>query len=211
MSLLLIGVSGGSGSGKTMVSKLIAKDIDDICILSSDNFYKTIDPNLDINLVNFDDPAAIDIDLFYDCILSLKMGKETRIPIYDFILHKRKEEQLVIKPHKILIVEGIFIFSIDKIFELFDLRIFVDTSPELRLSRRITRDLVERSRTIESIIDQYNTYVVPSYTKFILPTRRKCDLIIPNDVHIGENEFIGVSLINSVIKNKLKSYDIILK
>lgn len=201
---MFIAIVGGSASGKTKVSKLISDFYKNSVIISMDNFYRklTQEEKNNITEYNFDIPSSFDMEHFYSCLFQLKQGNEIKIPIYDFKTHSRTEETILVCPKKIIIVEGIFVLEDKRIRDLFDIKVFVDATPEIRLSRRIARDIKERGRNIDCIIEQYNKFVQPSYEKYIRPVQRYVDIIIPNNTN---NSFIGVDILIYAIHYKLNN------
>jgi uridine kinase len=178
MAPLIIGVSGCSGCGKTGFCDKIKKAFPEDCIvISMDSYYKG-PGDTPPDQFNFDDPSALDIEQLEKDIKSLKYGRETDIPIYDFTTHSRIGYTLVV-PTKIIIIEGIFVFHCDP--DLFDRKLYIDTDIDLSLIRRIRRDIAERGRDLVSILDQYERFVKPGFDNFILPKKRFADIIIPNN------------------------------
>ncbi|PKN80134.1 MAG: uridine kinase [Candidatus Cloacimonetes bacterium HGW-Cloacimonetes-1] len=187
--LILIG--GGTCSGKTTIAKAIGRRLSDLktVIISHDNYYKDLsymDPE-EANLVNFDHPDAIDTEYLLKDLKEMLHGSAVNVPDYDFISHSRSEGNLCIAFADVIILEGIFALYYPELIELADLKIFVDTDADLRLTRRIVRDIKERGFNIESVLDQYMETVKPSHIAFIEPTKKNADLIIP-----GEKEFDNV-------------------
>jgi len=179
--ITLIGITGGSGSGKTTIVRKISEVIPDFVFIPQDNYYKSAEfiNNSNITAFNFDNPEAFDHDLLYEHLKALKKGKEINMPQYDFINHKRLKETVKINPAKVVIFDGIMIFNDKKIRNLIDLKIFVDTPDDIRFIRRLKRDIQERGRTPESVIEQYLEVVRPGHYEFIEPTKSYADLIIP--------------------------------
>jgi len=202
--LLMIGVTGGSSSGKTKICSIINDTIKDVSMISMDNYYKGLKEEEKNNAdeYNFDVPHAFDEDRLYKDIIELKNGNTVDIPIYDFVSHTRVKDQTIkIVPKKVVIFEGILILDSKRIRDLFDIKIFIDASPETRITRRIKRDLKERCRTIDSVEAQYEKFVAPSYKKYILPTKKYADIIIPNNTG---NDFIGVKILCDAILNRIR-------
>lgn len=187
MSVKLIGITGGSGSGKsTVVRKIYEAHSDSVCI-QMDNYYKNSEhvDNSNITAVNFDHPDAFDIDLMLSNLNDLREGKETLVPQYDFVNHRRKEEGVLVKPKKLIIVDGLMVLYDKRIRDLLDLKLYVDTPADVRFVRRLIRDINERGRTVESVTKQYLEVVRPGHMNFIEPTKEFADLIIPEG---GYNE-----------------------
>ncbi len=201
---IIIGVAGGSGSGKTTIAKKLLETFEaqDAILVEQDAYYKELHiESIDERAkMNFDHPDAIEFELLRNQLLSLVEGKEIERPIYDFSTHMRKEETIRIKPSKIIIVEGILIFAVPEIRELFDVKIFVDTDADEMLIRRMERDIKERGRTFESIRDQYLSTVKPMYLEFAEPSKRYADVIIPRG---GENK-VAINMVIAKMKRYLK-------
>lgn len=177
----IIGISGGSGSGKTTIVKKISEIISDFVFIPQDNYYKSAEyiTNKTITAFNFDHPDAFDNNLLLEHLIKLKNFEPIEMPQYDFVHHKRKKETIKILPKKVIIFEGIMIYFDKRIRDLIDLKIFVDTPDDIRFIRRLKRDINERGRTVDSVIDQYLEYVRPGHYEFIEPTKMYADLIIP--------------------------------
>ena len=200
---ILVGVAGGSGSGKTTVANNLVKAFkaEDAALVEQDAYYREL-----INMtmeekakVNFDHPDSIEFELLRKHLESLKNGESIERPIYDFTTHSRKEGTVKINPSKIIIVEGILIFAVSEIRELFDMKIFVDTDADEMILRRIERDMNERGRSLESVRDQYLATVKPMYLEFCEPSKRYADIIIPRG---GENK-VAVDMVISTLKGYL--------
>ena len=187
MNVKLIGTTGGSGSGiSTVVSKISAPHPDSICI-AQDNYYKSASfvNNHNILAFNFDHPDAFDMDLMVENLKDLKAGKAIDMPQYDFVKHQRKPETKHIEPKTIIIVDGLMVLYDKRIRDLLDLKLFVDTPSDIRFVRRLQRDIKERGRTVESVVEQYINVVRPGHFNFIEPCKEYADLIIPEG---GYNE-----------------------
>lgn len=200
---ILIGVAGGSGSGKTTVANNLVKafKVEDAALVEQDAYYKEL-TNMTIEekaKVNFDHPDSIEFDLLKKHLEALKNGISIERPIYDFTTHSRKEGTVKINPSKIIIVEGILIFAVPEIRDLFDVKIFVDTDADEMILRRIERDMNERGRSLESIKNQYLTTVKPMYLEFCEPSKRYADIIIPRG---GENR-VAIDMVISKLKGYL--------
>jgi len=201
MSLpVIIGIAGGTGSGKSTIADAIQKEVkQDITIITQDSYYKSFESMSlkERSEINYDHPQSLDNKLFIKHIRSLKKGVPINMPTYNFETHLRAENKIPKKPAKIIIVEGILLFENPKIRELLDIKIFVDTDPDIRILRRIERDIKERGRNLESIIDQYRATVRPMHIDFVEPNKRFADVIIPEG---GFNK-IGIDMIIAKIKN----------
>lgn len=180
---ITIAVAGGTGSGKTTVSRALIERVggEHIAYLAHDNYYKDLShlPENQRTLINFDHPHSLDTPLMIEHIKSLQAGAAVEIPIYDFTKHARTQEVEIVAPAPILLVEGILIFAEPELRELFDIKIFVDTDADLRFIRRLQRDVSERGRTPESVIKQYLTTVRPMHMEFVEPSRHYADIIVP--------------------------------
>ncbi|WP_018526799.1 uridine kinase [Alkalispirochaeta alkalica] len=183
----IIGITGGSGSGKTTIVRKISEIVGDFTFIPQDNYYRSAEyvSNTNITAFNFDHPSAFDTDLLVEQLGLLRQGQEIAMPQYDFVKHRRKEETVRVKPGKLVILEGIMLFFEPRIRELIDLKIFVDTPDDIRFIRRLTRDIEERGRTVSSVIDQYLEAVRPGHYEFIEPSKVYADLIVPEG---GENK-----------------------
>lgn len=183
----IVGISGGSGSGKTTIVQRIAEIIPDFVFIAQDYYYKSAEnvDNTHITEFNFDHPEAFDSDLLYTHLKNLKAGRAVDMPQYDFVHHCRTEETIRVEPKRLIIFEGILIFFDPKVRDLIDLKLYVDTPDDIRFIRRLNRDITERGRTVESVITQYMTFVRPGHYGFIEPTKAYADLVIPEG---GNNE-----------------------
>lgn len=202
---ILIGVAGGSGSGKTTIAHNLAKAFksEDAVLVEQDAYYREL-TNLTLEekaAVNFDHPNSIEFELLEKHLKSLIAGESIERPIYDFTTHSRKEGCVTIHPSKIIIVEGILLFAIPEIRELFDVKIFVDTDADEMILRRIERDMNERGRSFESVKNQYLTTVKPMYLEFCEPSKRYADVIIPRG---GENE-VAISMVTNNLRTYLQN------
>jgi len=180
---LVIGIAGGSGSGKTTVAQEILQRVgpDRIAFLQHDSYYKDLSglPPAQRAEVNFDHPNSLETDLLISHIAALRDGKAVEVPIYDFSRHSRTAKTFAVQPRRVILVEGILIFTEAALREMFDVKIFVDTDSDLRFIRRLQRDISERGRTTESVIKQYQLTVRPMHMEFVEPSKRYADVIIP--------------------------------
>jgi uridine kinase len=180
---LVIGIAGGSGSGKTTVAQEILQRVgpDRIAYIQHDSYYKDLTglPPAQRAEVNFDHPNSLETELLISHIEQLKAGKSIKVPIYDFSTHSRTDKSFTVNHRGVIIVEGILIFADASLRSLFDVKIFVDTDPDVRLIRRLQRDITERNRTVESVIKQYQSTVRPMHLEFVEPSKRYADVIIP--------------------------------
>lgn len=200
---MIIGLSGGTGSGKTTVAHKIIRSVgeDNVVYLQQDSYYRNLgDMPIDLrHKVNFDHPDAFDTELMINHLAALRAGETIEQPIYDYATHSRKAETIHVEPRAVIIIEGILVFVNSKLRGLMDLKIFVDTDADIRFIRRLDRDVHERGRTVESIITQYTTTVRPMHLQFVEPSKRYADIIIPEG---GHND-VGIDLITGKIKSIL--------
>lgn len=184
---LVIGIAGGTGSGKTTVANVILEraGAEHIAFLPHDAYYKDLKdlPRAQRDIVNFDHPDSLETDLLVAHLKRLRQWQPVEIPVYDFTTHSRTTQTRRLDPQPILLVEGILIFAEPALRDLFDVKIFVDTAPDLRFIRRLQRDIVERGRSVESVIHQYQTTVRPMHLEFVEPSKRYADVIIPEGGH----------------------------
>ena len=187
MDVKLIGITGGSGSGKSTVVRRIKDEEPESLLVSQDNYYKSAPfiSNDNITAYNFDRPDAFDMDLLLDNLSELKNGRACMLPQYDFVHHRRCDEFVRVEPKKLIIIDGIMIFQDHRIRDILDLKLYVDTPADIRFIRRLQRDISERGRTVESVIEQYTNVVRPGHYSFIEPMKEYADLIIPEG---GYNE-----------------------
>jgi uridine kinase len=204
---MIIGLSGGTGSGKTTVAHKIIHSVgeDNVVYLQQDSYYRNLgDMPIDLrHKVNYDHPDAFDTELMINHLAALRAGESIAQPIYDYATHSRKAETIHVEPRAVIIIEGLLVFVNSKLRGLMDLKIFVDTDADIRFIRRLDRDVHERGRTVESIITQYTTTVRPMHLQFVEPSKRYADIIIPEG---GHND-VGIDLITGKIKSILASAD----
>lgn len=201
---LIIGITGGTGSGKSTIARKIYESLPErsISMIEQDCYYKDqshLSPNQRPS-TNYDHPFAFDTDLLVNHIKALSLGQAIDKPQYDFTIHNRKVETVRVEPKEIIIIEGILILDSPKIRELLDIKIFVDTDADVRIIRRILRDIDERGRTLDSVIKQYLTVVKPMHYEFIEPTKRYADIIIPEGGHNRVAIDVLVAKIKSIIE-----------
>lgn len=206
MSILIIGIAGGTGSGKTtVVNKIIERLAEkDVTILSQDAYYRD---NSDLPLeerqkINFDHPDALEFELLCENIRKLKRGETIEQPIYSYLTCTRAAETTTIIPRKAIIVEGILILWPKELRKLMDIKIFVDCEPDVRLSRVIQRDMVERGRDVQTVLKRYEDTVRPSHLQFIEPTKRYADIIVPE----GGNNKVAINIITQYIEKHLNDH-----
>ncbi|MEK7277161.1 MAG: uridine kinase [Chloroflexota bacterium] len=180
---VIIGLAGGTGSGKTTVANAILKKVgaERISVVPHDAYYRNLTqlPRAQRDIVNFDHPDSLDTDLLIQHIRQLKSGQPIDLPVYDFTIHSRTADTRRIEPRPVIIVEGILIFAELPLRELFDVKIYVDTDADLRFIRRLQRDVAERGRTPDSVVHQYLSTVRPMHLEFVEPSKRYADVIIP--------------------------------
>ena len=180
--ILVLGIAGGSGSGKTTLMKNLVQIFgENVTVLSHDNYYKRHDEMTyeERCLINYDEPAAFENDLMVEHLRLLKTGQSIQCPVYDYTVHNRSNETTLVVPKRVIIVEGILIFADEQLRELMDIRIFVDTDADIRLCRRIKRDVNKRGRTLESVLMQYQQTVKPMHEKYVEPSKRFANLVVP--------------------------------
>ena len=201
MSPFVIGVAGGSGSGKTTVVRKIVESLglDQVTLLQHDRYYR--DRN-DLRLeeraaLNYDHPNSLETDLLVKHVRDLKNGKAVDVPQYDFTRHARLSETETFQPRRALIVEGILIFADAALRELMDIKVFVDTDSDTRFIRRLQRDVAERGRTMESVVDQYQSTVKPMHLEFVEPSKRYADVIIP----LGGHNTVAIELLLTMLRS----------
>ena len=184
--ILMIGIAGGTGSGKsTLTNHLVSMFGDEITVLRHDDYYKAHD---DMSYeerarLNFDHPNAFDTDLLLSHLKMLREGKPIESPIYDYAVHNRSKNYRVIYPSRVIILEGILIFENHELCSLLDIKIYVDTDADIRIIRRIKRDVIERARSLESVINQYIETVKPMHEQFVEPSKKNADIIVPEGGH----------------------------
>lgn len=201
--MLIIGIAGGTGSGKTSVVEQIVEDLpkDEVCVISQDSYYKDTS-NLDYKerqKINFDHPQAIDFDLLVNHLIELKKGNSIEQPIYSFVEHNRIKDTLKTDPKKVVIVEGILILTNPELRDLFEIKVYVHADSDERLIRRLKRDMAERGRSLEEILNRYQTTLKPMHQQFIEPSKEFADIIIPTNRY----NTVGVEVIRSIIHQRL--------
>ncbi|OYQ67885.1 uridine kinase [Aerococcus sp. 1KP-2016] len=200
---IIIGVTGGTGSGKTTVTRKIMEEFGDVSLayIPQDAYYKdqshlTMDERVK---TNYDHPLAFDTELLNQHITALLNGQAIQMPVYDFTQHNRSTETITVEPKEVIIIEGILIFSDKDLRDLMDIKVFVDTDDDIRIIRRIKRDMAERGRSLDSIIDAYTTVVKPMHEQFIEPTKKFADIIIPE----GGSNNVAIDLMTTKIRSVL--------
>ena len=202
-NILVIGIAGGTGSGKTTLMKNLIKAFEnDVTILSHDNYYKRHD---DLTYeerckLNYDEPAALETDLMARHLDQLRHGQAIDCPVYDFTQHNRSDDTIRIEPKKVIIVEGILIFENQPLRDLMDIRIFVDTDADVRLCRRIKRDVNKRGRSLESVLMQYQETVKPMHEMYVEPSKKYANIIVPE----GGKNLVALDMITGRIQRHLE-------
>ena len=202
-NILVIGIAGGTGSGKTtLMNNIISRFEGDVTVLSHDNYYKRHDELAyeERAQLNYDEPDALETDLMAAHLEALRRGQSIECPVYDFTLHNRSQETIPVLPRKVIIVEGILIFENEALRNLMDIRIFVDTDADVRLCRRIKRDVNKRGRSLESVLNQYQQTVKPMHEKYVEPSKKFADLVVPE----GGKNFVALDMILGRIQRHLE-------
>ena len=201
--MLIIGIAGGTGSGKTTVVKKILEKLpqETVSLISQDSYYKD---NKHISLeerqkINFDHPNSLEFSLLTKHIAELKNGSSIKQPIYSYLTCLRSDETITVKPTNVIIVEGILILTNPELRKLFDIRVFVDADADDRLARVIKRDIIERGRSVETVLERYDTTVKPMHLQFIEPSKRYADIIIPQ----GGNNHVAINILTRVIERNI--------
>ena len=204
---ILIGIAGGTGSGKTSIAKAIASDFgkSEVALIEQDAYYRDLS-NLSLekrSVVNFDHPDAVDFDFMKLQLNNLIQGNKVNIPIYDFATHTRKNDTHPVERHRIIILEGILTLFHQEIRDMMDIKIYVETADDIRIIRRIKRDIEKRERTFTSVIEQYYNTVRPMHIQFVEPTKKYADIIIPEG---GQNkvavDILRTKIMTLILKNK---------
>ena len=200
---LVIGIAGGSGSGKTTLLKNIIQTFGPaITVISHDNYYKRHDEMTyeERCKLNYDEPDALETDLMVKQLQQLRSGEEILCPVYDFTVHNRSDETILIKPERVIIVEGILIFENEDLRKLMDIKIFVDADADIRICRRIKRDVNKRGRSLESVITQYQETVKPMHEKYVEPSKKYADIVVPE----GGKNLVALAMIQGYISRYLE-------
>lgn len=206
--MLIIGIAGGTGSGKTTVVRNILRNLntENVLVISQDNYYRDHNdlPFDEREKINFDHPRSIDFELLTNHVQALKNGQTIEQPMYSFITHSRTAETIITPPQEVIIVEGILILTHPPLRELFDLKIYVHADSDERLIRRIRRDIQERGRDLEEVLNRYRTTLKPMHEQFIEPSKTHADIIVPN---MKKKNDAAISVLSTLIKDKLKLKD----
>lgn len=202
--MLIIGIAGGTGSGKTTVVQQIIEELPEgeVCVISQDSYYKDLShlPYDQRVKINFDHPQAIDFDLLVGHLKQLRKGNSFEQPVYSFVEHNRTEETITTHPKKVVIVEGILILTHPEIREMFDVKLFVHADSDERLIRRLRRDIAERGRDLNEVLSRYQSTLKPMHEQFIEPTKEFADIIIPTNRY----NTVAVKLIRNIIHQSLR-------
>ncbi len=185
-NVMVIGIAGGTGSGKTTITRKLVQNFGpDVSVINHDNYYKAHHgmPYEERAKLNYDHPNAFDTDLLIEALRELRQGKSVTCPVYDYSIHDRSEETIVIRPARVIIVEGILIFENRELCSQMDIKIFVDADADVRILRRIIRDVRDRGRSLDSVINQYLSTVKPMHEQFVEPSKRNADIIVPEGGH----------------------------
>ena len=202
-NIFIIGIAGGTGSGKTTVVNQIINELpaDEVCVISQDSYYKETG-NLtyeERTKINFDHPRAIDFELLVQHLKTLKSGNIIEQPVYSFVTHNRTKDTVKTHPRKVIIIEGILIFNSKELRDLCDIKVFVHADADERLIRRVRRDITERGRDIDEVLSRYQSTLKPMHQQFIEPTKNYADIIIPNDRY----NTVAIDIVRTVISERL--------
>ena len=185
-NIMVVGIAGGTGSGKTTITKkLMQRFGGDVSVIYHDNYYKA-HHNMSYeerSKLNYDHPDSFDTDLLIQAVKDLKAGRSVTCPVYDYTIHDRSDKVIVVRPAKVIIVEGILIFQSRELCQQMDIKIYVDTDADVRILRRIVRDVRDRGRSLDSVVNQYLSTVKPMHEQFVEPSKRNADIIIPEGGH----------------------------
>ena len=208
MKPLIIGIAGGTGSGKTtLVERLREQFGDDISVLAHDSYYKAHHdlPMEERRLLNYDHPSSFDTDRMIADLEQLRAGRAIERPVYDYTIHDRTEETVTVQPNKVILVDGILVFEDPVLRDLMDIKIFVDTDADVRILRRILRDVKERGRSLDSVVEQYLSTVKPMHEQFIEPSKRYADIIVPE----GGKNLVAIMMIVQRIAYHIEHGDVV--
>ncbi|CAL2102139.1 Uridine kinase [Tenacibaculum sp. 190130A14a] len=202
-NIFVIGIAGGTGSGKTTVVNQIINELpaDEVCVISQDSYYKQTDDLTyeERTKINFDHPRAIDFELLVEHLRQLKNGEVIEQPVYSFVAHNRTKDTIKTHPRKVIIIEGILIFNNKDLRNLCDIKVFVHADADERLIRRVRRDIKERGRDIDEVLSRYQSTLKPMHQQFIEPTKNYADIIIPNDRY----NTVAIDIVRTVISDRL--------
>ena len=202
--IMVIGIAGGTGSGKTTITKrLIERFGGDVSVIHHDNYYKAHHdmPYEERALLNYDHPDSFDTDMLIEHLKLLKEGKSIQCPVYDYAIHDRTDQTVTIRPTRVIIVEGILIYENRELCDQMDIKIFVDADADVRILRRIVRDVRDRGRSLESVINQYLSTVKPMHEAFVEPSKRRADVIVPE----GGHNLVALDMVIQRVRAHLES------
>ncbi|WP_294496641.1 uridine kinase [uncultured Gemmiger sp.] len=204
MKTIVIGIAGGTGSGKTTLTRRLREHFGEheVSVINHDSYYKRHDelPYEERCKLNYDHPDSFDTDLMVEHLKLLRAGQSIQMPVYDYTIHNRSDRTVTVEPAPVIIVEGILIFASPELCDLMDIKVFVDTDADVRILRRIVRDVKSRGRTLDSVVTQYLTTVKPMHEQFVEPSKRKADLIIPE----GGKNAVALDMLIKWVSNHLQ-------
>ena len=207
MKSIIIGIAGGTGSGKTTIAKNIIQEYGpgEVTRLDLDSYYRDLSElsHEERSAINFDHPSSLEIDLLVQHVEDLCAGQTVQVPIYNFATHNRAKDTREVEPHKVIIIEGIMALNFPELTSKMDVKLFVDTPSDIRFIRRLKRDIIERGRSVDSVIEQYKSTVRPMHAQFVEPKKYLADLIIPE----GGQNYVAVDLIRTKIDTVIKGID----
>ncbi len=202
--IMVIGIAGGTGSGKTTITRrLIERFGGDVSVIHHDNYYKAHHdmPYEERALLNYDHPDAFDTDMLIEHLKLLKQGQSVQCPVYDYSIHDRTDKTITIRPTRVIVVEGILIYENKELCDQMDIKIFVDADADVRILRRIVRDVRDRGRSLESVINQYLSTVKPMHEAFVEPSKRRADVIVPE----GGHNLVALDMVIQRVRAHLES------
>lgn len=205
MNTIVIGIAGGTGSGKTTLTQRLREHFgeEEVSVINHDSYYKRHDelPYEERCKLNYDHPDSFDTDLMIEHLRQLRAGHSVEVPVYDYTIHNRSDKTVTVHPAPVIIVEGILIFASQELCDQMDIKVFVDTDADVRILRRIVRDVKSRGRTLDSVVTQYLTTVKPMHEQFVEPSKRKADLIIPE----GGQNAVALDMLIKWVSNHLSA------
>lgn len=205
MNITIIGIAGGTGSGKSTLTARLREQFgkNEVSVINHDSYYKRHDelPYEERCKLNYDHPDSFDTDLLVEHLKALRRGETVQVPVYDYTIHNRSDKTVTVSPAPVVIVEGILIFASAELCDMMDLKVFVDTDADVRILRRIVRDVKSRGRTLDSVVTQYLTTVKPMHEQFVDPSKRKADLIVPE----GGHNKVALDMLIKWVRNRLQA------